>query len=141
MKISLPQLIWYGNTTLVLDLPEDWDVEYCPMHGAARPALSLAQMKAAILNPIGTQRLKDLAQGKKRVVIVFDDMTRPTRAYELVPIVLNELAAGGIKEEDITFVCAMGTHGALTMNEFRKNWARIFWNGFGFLITIFTKIV
>ena len=26
----------------------------------------------------------------------------------------------GINEEDITFVCALGTHGALTANEFRK---------------------
>ena len=30
------------------------------------------------------------------------------------------MKSGGISEDDITFVCAPGTHGALTMNEFRK---------------------
>jgi nickel-dependent lactate racemase len=120
MRICLPQLIWYGNTTLEIDLPEEWDVEYCPMRGALRPSMSIKQMQAAIRNPIGTPRLGELARGKKRVVIIFDDMTRPTRTYELAPIVLRELLDGGVREEDIVFVCALGTHGALTMNEFRK---------------------
>jgi nickel-dependent lactate racemase len=99
MRICLPQLIWYGNTTLEIDLLEDWDVAYCPMHGALRPSLSIEQMEAMIRNPIGTPRLRELAKGKKRVVIVFDDMTRPTRTYELAPIVLRELIEGGVREE------------------------------------------
>ncbi len=120
MNLQLPQLLWYGNTTLDIDLPDDWEVEYCPMRGARRPVLSLEQMKEAILNPIGSPRLKELAQGRSRAVIIFDDMTRPTRTYELAPIIIEELIAGGLKEEEITFVCALGTHGALTQNEFRK---------------------
>ena len=120
MKFSLPQLLWYEDTRLDIELPDDWDVEYCPMRGADRTPLTLEQMEAAILNPIGTPRLRDLAKGKRRAVILFDDMTRPTRVYELAPIVIRELAAGGIQEEDIVFVCALGTHGALTSNEFRK---------------------
>jgi nickel-dependent lactate racemase len=120
MRIGLPQLIWYGNTTLEIDLPEDWDVDVCPMRGASRPALSIEQMAAAVRNPIGSAPLRELAKGKRRVVIIFDDMTRPTRTYELAPVVLEELAEAGVKEDAITFVCALGTHGALTMNEFRK---------------------
>jgi nickel-dependent lactate racemase len=81
-------------------------------------------MEEAIRNPIGSPRLRELARGKKRAVIVFDDMTRPTRTFELAPILLSELTAAGIREEDITFVCALGTHGALTMNEFRKKLGR-----------------
>jgi nickel-dependent lactate racemase len=105
---------------LDIELPDEWDVEHCPMQGAERAALTLEEMEAAILNPIGTPRLRDLAEGKKRAVILFDDMTRPTRIYELAPIVIEELTAGGIQEEEIVFVCALGTHGALTSNEFRK---------------------
>jgi nickel-dependent lactate racemase len=120
MKFSLPQLLWYENTNLEIELPDEWDVEYCPMRGADRTPLTPAQMEAAILNPVGTPRLRDLAKGKKRAVIIFDDMTRPTRIYELAPILLKELTAGGLHEEDIVFVCALGTHGALTQNEFRK---------------------
>jgi nickel-dependent lactate racemase len=120
MKFSLPQLLWYENTSLDIEVPDDWEVEYCPMRGADRPALTPPQMEEAILNPIGTPRLRELAGGKKRAVIIFDDMTRPTRVYELAPILLKELMAGGMREEDIVFVCALGTHGALTQNEFRK---------------------
>ena len=124
MKCSLPQLLWYGNTTLDIELPDAWQVEYCPMRGADRVPLTLQQMEEAIRNPIGSPRLRELARGKKRAVIVFDDMTRPTRTFELAPILLSELTAAGIREEDITFVCALGTHGALTMNEFRKKLGR-----------------
>jgi len=124
MKYSLPQLLWYGNTTLDIELPDAWQVEYCPMRGADRVPLTLQQMEEAIRNPIGSPRLRELARGKKRAVIVFDDMTRPTRTFELAPVLLSELTAAGILEEDITFVCALGTHGALTMNEFRKKLGR-----------------
>jgi nickel-dependent lactate racemase len=120
MEIHLPQLLWYGNTTLDIALPDDWQVELCPMRGAARTPLTIEQMETAIHNPIGSPRIRELARGKKTAVIIFDDMTRPTRTYELAPIVLRELAAGGIQEDDITFVCALGGHGALTQHEFRK---------------------
>ena len=120
MKVSLPQLLWYGNTTLEMDLPDDWDVEICPMRGAKRKPLTLNEMEDAIHKPIGSPRLKELAKNKKTAVIIFDDITRPTRVDELAPIVIRELTAGGIDEEDITFVCALGTHGAHTFHEFRK---------------------
>ncbi len=120
MKIRLPELLWYGNTTAEYELPDAWDVEYCPMRDARRTPLTPEELRDAILNPIDTQRLKNLARGKKSAVIIFDDMTRPTRTYEIAPILIEELMAGGIQEENITFVCALGTHGALTMNEFRK---------------------
>ena len=120
MKIRLPELLWYGNTTAEIELPDAWDVEYCPMRGARRTPLTPEELKKAIINPIGASQLKTLARGKKSAVIIFDDMTRPTRTYEIAPILIEELMAGGIQEENITFVCALGTHGALTMNEFRK---------------------
>lgn len=120
MRVCLPELLWYGSTTLEIDLPENWDVEICPMRGAGRTPLSLEQMEKAILNPIGSPAIRELAQGKKSAVIIFDDITRPTRPYELAPIVIQELLAGGIAEEDITFVCALGTHGAHTNHDFRK---------------------
>jgi len=120
MNVCLPQLLWYGNKTFEIDLPDDWDVELCPMRGATRKPLTIEQIESAIQNPIGSPRLKELARGKKTALIIFDDITRPTRVYELAPIVLRELTAGGIDEENITFICALGTHGAHTQHEFRK---------------------
>ena len=120
MKIMLPQLLWYENNMLEIELPDDWNVEYCPMRGEKRAPLRPDRMRESLLKPIGSPRIKELASGKKTAVIIFDDMTRPTPISMLAPLVLEELAAGGIAEEDISFVCATGTHGALTQNEFRK---------------------
>ncbi len=120
MKLELPELIWYGNTTTVIDFPDSWDVTFSNMRGARRPPLTVGQIEAAIKKPIGSRPLSEIAQGKKSAVIVFDDITRPTRTWEIAPIVIRELVAGGIDEQDITFVCALGNHGAHTNHEFRK---------------------
>lgn len=120
MRVSLPQLLWYGNSTLDIDLPDNWDVELCPMKGGDQNPITIEQMETVVQNPIGSPAIRELAKNKKTAVIIFDDMTRPTRTYEIAPIVIKELIEGGISEENITFVCALGTHGALTMNEFRK---------------------
>lgn len=120
MKVTLPELIWYGNKTFEIDLPDDWDVELCPMRGASRKPVTIEEMRIAIENPIGSPRLMEIARGKKTAVIIFDDITRPTKTYEIAPIVIEELMAGGIDEQDITFLCALGSHGAHTYHEFRK---------------------
>ena len=120
MKVSLPELLWYDNSTTELDFPNDWDVSVHPMRGAQARGLSLAEMADAVNRPIGAPPLRELARGRKRACIVFDDMTRPTRIDELGPIVIRELLEAGIAEENISFVCALGTHGALTQVELRK---------------------
>ncbi|MBN1572448.1 MAG: DUF2088 domain-containing protein [Deltaproteobacteria bacterium] len=120
MKIGLGELIWYGNRTVEIELPNDWDVTLHPMRGAAERPMTASEMEERIKAPIGSARLRDIARGKKSAVIIFDDITRPTRVYEIAPIVIKELTAGGIDEEEITFVCALGNHGAHTSHEFRK---------------------
>jgi nickel-dependent lactate racemase len=112
--------MWYGNTSLEIDLPDEWDVQHCPMHGAGERPLTDDELAGTIKRPIDCPPLRELAHGKKKAVVIFDDMTRPTRAYQIVPIVIRELLAGGIDEDAISFVCALGTHGALTQHEFRK---------------------
>ena len=39
-KVVVPILAWYGDETLDLDFPENWDVIVCNMAGADAPALS-----------------------------------------------------------------------------------------------------
>jgi nickel-dependent lactate racemase len=124
MKLSLPRRLWYENDSLEIGLPDDWRVEVCPMAGAQRPALNQAEIEAALAAPLGSPRLRELAQGKGSAVVVFDDMTRPTRVAQFAPFLLAEMAAAGITEEAVTFLCALGTHGALSMHELRKKLGR-----------------
>jgi nickel-dependent lactate racemase len=89
-----------------------------PVEG--RPRLLHEGILKAFHNPIGTAPLSELARGKKNLVILFDDLTRPTRTYELVPYVLEELRLAGVEEKSIRFLCALGTHGALKRDDFAK---------------------
>lgn len=120
MEYLLPQRPWHDRGLLKIALPENWNIQYCPMSGYDKAPLSAKDMARCMDHPVGTPRLQELARGKKRAVIVFDDMTRPTRTYELAPLVLERLHKAGMGEDQITFVCALGTHGALTMADFRK---------------------
>lgn len=120
MEYILPQRPWHDRGRLKIKLPENWDVQYCPMSGYDTFPLSTTKMALCIDHPAGTPRLQDLGRGKKRAVIIFDDMTRPTRTYELAPLVLERLHEAGLEKDQITFVCALGTHGALSMADFRK---------------------
>lgn len=119
-SIILPQLAWFGVKELKLELPESWDVEVCNMAGYDRPHMKSEEIKEAIASPIGMAPLREYARGKKEVVIIFDDMTRVTRAAEIVPHVLEELAAAGIEDRQIRFIAACGCHGAMNRLDFVK---------------------
>jgi len=45
----------------------------------------------SLRNPIGAKPLRKLAENKRGVVIIFDDLTRPTRAFEIVPYMIDEI--------------------------------------------------
>ena len=124
MIVKVPQLPWYGDTELELVFPDSWEVVTCKMAGQDVPKLNEDRMRAAFLDPIGTPRISELAKNKTEVVILFDDMSRPTEVAELVPYVLEELAAGGIKDENIRFIATIGCHGAMKLMDFVKKLGR-----------------
>ena len=116
--LRIPQLACHGTKELELSLPDSWQVTHRPMTGFSRPALKPEEMRAALSRPIGTSRLRELAVGKKEAVIIFDDQTRATRTGEIAPFVLEELAAAGIPNDRIRFVCALGLHGPMYRRHF-----------------------
>jgi nickel-dependent lactate racemase len=118
--IRLPQLAWYETSELELPLPEGWQVEICNMAGYNRPAMTADQIRHTINNPIGSPPIRELARGKKEVVIIFDDIHRITRVSRIVPFVLEELAEAGIPDSNIRFIAATGTHGAMNRGDFAK---------------------
>lgn len=118
--IRLPQMEWYGDTELEIDFPGSWDVTVCHMHGHDASLLSEDGIRKAFANPIGTRTIKELAKGKKEVVILFDDMSRATPTAVLIPYVLEELASAGIPDDNIRFIAAIGAHGSMNGIDFRK---------------------
>jgi len=109
---------WHEPGDLKLDFAERWEVLECRMQGHSTPPLSSAQVENALANPIGTATLADLAAGKKKVAVIFDDISRPTPIGDLLPHILKELARAGIPDKAIRLVCALGCHGAHTYQDF-----------------------
>jgi nickel-dependent lactate racemase len=108
----------YGRHGLNLTLPDSVDVFL------ARDTASLADETAAIRdalrNPIGSAPLRERLRPGMTVVIVHTDITRATPNDRLLPVILSELEAGGIRREDITLLNGLGTHRAQTEAELRR---------------------
>ncbi|MCL5025753.1 MAG: lactate racemase domain-containing protein [Chloroflexi bacterium] len=119
-NIKVPQNAHYEDSELELKLPDSWQVEVKEMAGDSLPPLTADQMRAILAKPIGSPTIRELARGKKEVCIVFDDMSRPTRCGEIADLVLEELAEAGIKDNQIRFICAVGTHGAHSLVQFSR---------------------
>jgi nickel-dependent lactate racemase len=117
-SIKLPQLTWQGRNSIELPVPDNWQLEICNMAGFNEPALKPFQIKTSIAKPIGSPTIANLAKGKKEVAIIFDDMSRGTRVDQIVPFVLEELAAAGIPDSKIRFIAALGCHGILSRADF-----------------------
>ncbi|MBR3178242.1 MAG: nickel-dependent lactate racemase [Lachnospiraceae bacterium] len=79
-----------------------------------------AEVIRALHNPIGTPRLKDLVHPGETVAIVTSDVTRPMPTWKVMPALLDELYAAGIRKEDITLVFGLGSHRKQTPEEHKK---------------------
>lgn len=106
--VTIPWGSWRGNKKYPLSFPRNWKVIVASMADA--PDIGQGEIKKAFANPIGQEPIWKLAQGKKTAVIAVDDLTRPTQAYRFLPFIIEELNRGGIKDEGIKIVMAIGCH-------------------------------
>jgi len=74
-------------------------------------------VRDALNNPIGTAQLSNLLGPNQRIVILFDDITRPTPTAHILPPILDTLHAAGIADQNVTLFAAMGTHRPMTEEE------------------------
>ena len=79
-----------------------------------------AEVRRALADPIGSPRLKEIVHPGETVAIVTSDITRPMPTYKVMPALLDELYAAGIRKEDITLVFALGSHRKQTPEEQRR---------------------
>lgn len=111
---------WFGDRYEKFEFPSNWQVDVYHMKGHDTPALSAAEIGRAIRNPVGTRPLREIAAGQETVSIAFDDLTRPTPTYDLVPHVLAELKEAGIRDENILFVVGHAAHYQMNALEVAK---------------------
>lgn len=107
MKIKLP----YGKTF------QETEVDDSRIQGILTSHLEeyhpeddqLTIVKKAMANPIESKKLKELAVGKDKVVILISDHTRPVPSKYILPLMLAEIREGN-PDADITLLVATGCH-------------------------------
>ena len=73
----------------------------------------------ALENPVGCKPLEELVTPESRVVIISDDISRPTPVREILEVLLPKLHKAGIPREQIKIVMALGSHRYMTEAEMR----------------------
>lgn len=116
-KVELNSNAWFGDFPIFLDFPTSWEITTI---GGYTPSLSIEEMRRKLRNPIGSKPLSEIAGGKKRIVIVVDDLTRPTPVEKVLPLILEELKVAGIRSDSVTVVIGGGTHALPTEEEIGK---------------------
>jgi nickel-dependent lactate racemase len=105
----------FGDSSVPVQLPERSRVVQA---GSSNPGIEPAAdepaaVRAALENPLGLPRIRDLVRPTGRVLIAFDDPTVPSYGpirRLAVEGVLAELAAAGVDDERVTLVCANALH-------------------------------
>jgi nickel-dependent lactate racemase len=105
-----------------LDIPP-LEVPRAQLLGVVRPSLGIdvpepaAVIEDGLVHPIGQPRLSELAARAGSTLILVDDNTRLTPMQAILPLILEELAAGGLRGDAIRFMVAAGTHRPMTPAE------------------------
>lgn len=108
----------YGKEFMSLDIPQDRlsAVLTSEMH-EYKPAKSEEELvREALEHPIGTPKLSVMAEGKKNVVIICSDHTRPVPSKIIIPQMLAEIRKGN-PDADITLLISTGCHRDTTQEE------------------------
>lgn len=105
--------VFTGSRDIHLEIPEK-NFLYHALHPVIKQDAAEEEVIAhALDNPIDSKGL-DAVPENASVVIIVDDVTRPTPAYKIIPFILQRLEK---RTNKIKFVTAPGTHRRLSQND------------------------
>ena len=116
MVVNFP----YGQQTFSLDIPDSrlQGVLVSNLHHYTPAADPAALVEQALANPIGSAPLSELARGKRKVVLIASDHTRPVPSKVIVPPMLRQIRQGN-PDADITILISTGCHRTTTGEELK----------------------
>lgn len=120
MIIDIP----YGKGKQQLQLPAGWlraCISPCPL-GVQQPD-EREIVRRALRSPIGSPRLCELAKGKRDILLITSDHTRPLPSAITLPLYLEEIRAGSPQAE-VTILIATGMHRAPVREELLEKFGR-----------------
>ena len=110
----------YGQTKLSLAIPEEQVI--CEILGKEYPPISdlNAAVKTALMHPIDSPPLREVVRPGETAVILVSDITRIWQRMDLIlPLMLDELNAAGVPDQNITILIVVGGHRLNSEQEFR----------------------
>lgn len=119
MQRTIP--IPYYTSTLALHVEEEnlKAVLTAKMHGFHAEKSQEQLVLDALEHPVDSPRLRTLAEGKRKIVIVTSDHTRAVPSKITLPLLLKEIRSGN-PDADITILIATGLHRPTTEEEQRR---------------------
>lgn len=117
----MKSFVYVEDKKVEFDIPPRWNVLYGKDINIPSPSEGIREkIKFAFEHPLGSPKIEDLAKEASSAIILFDDLTRPTPAYIVFSEILNRLNQGGISDDRITAICAVGTHPPPNTEELKK---------------------
>jgi nickel-dependent lactate racemase len=114
-----------GKKIISIQIPDHVSVQQVESRKMAPILNVIRAVEEALNRPIGTSRLRELVKPNQTVALVVTDITRQLPEEIILPLLLKELEAGGIKKRDITAIVATGTHRSNTPEELYKKFGDI----------------
>lgn len=111
MQIELP----YGNSHVTAELPSGYAIQFILPKDHAPVDDPAALVRNAIYNPLGEARPPRAGQ---TVAIAINDKTRLVPHEHLLPPLLSGMRHAGVREDDVLFIIATGTHQRMRPAEF-----------------------
>lgn len=93
-----------------------------PARGVANPR---REIRRALLNPIASRRLGEIAKPGRRVAIVVTDHTRPCPDRIILPELLRELKSAGVELKDVFVIIGTGVHRKMRPGEIRAKFGKL----------------
>jgi nickel-dependent lactate racemase len=112
-------LLKYGKGSLCLNMEELVQANIITANERPGVKSPIQLVRERLKAPLGTLPLSHIVRNKKpeKVVIVVNDLTRPTPNDILLPPILETLHREGVKEDQVTFLVATGIHEPHTVEQ------------------------
>ncbi len=116
--------IEYGDSTMDIEVPESAVVTPGENFVEPKPLEDPVEAtRQALAEPLGSPPLRDQVGPGSKVVIVFPDrvkggMHATAHRRVTIPLLVEELTAAGVDEQDIKLICAIGLHRKNRLDEF-----------------------
>ncbi len=103
------------------EFPDSWQLQTYTLE--TQSPLTDTQLIAELLKSFPYKgdetSLERLLEGRKKIVILFDDLSRQTPVYRIAPPIIEKAHAAGITDDGIRFIAAVGSHRMLSEEDFR----------------------